>query len=318
MKSIEIRYPLDLNESFAVFKEVGEFFPCPWHYHPEYELVLVLKSTGRRMVGDHIGFFKEEDLVFMGSSLPHVWVNDPKYMHGQADHLAEAIVIHFKESFLGDTFFEAPEMESIRNFLRLSSRGMAIKGKARGKIITIMKKMVEMKGLPRLVALMSIFDILGSPATEYDLLASPGFINHSQNEEADRLGKVMAYIMQNLDEDITLPKVASLANMGLTTFCNSFKKYYRITFVEYLNTIRVGYACKLLSEKDATIAEIAYSCGFNTLANFNRQFKKYKGYTPKAYRQQLHTGPDPALPKKILLSNQYDNSWMQKYQLTQA
>ena len=79
MKYIEVRLPQDFDKSFTVFREFGEFFPCPWHYHPEYELVLITKSTGRRMVGDHIGYFGEEDLVFMGPYLPHVWVNDPEF-----------------------------------------------------------------------------------------------------------------------------------------------------------------------------------------------------------------------------------------------
>jgi AraC-like DNA-binding protein len=312
MKSIVIRYPLDLNESFGVFKEVGKFFPCPWHYHPEYELVLVVKSTGRRMVGDHIGLFRENDLVLMGSMLPHVWVNDPKYLRGEADHDAEAIVIHFREDFLGDKFFDVPEMELFRNFLRKSDRGMAIRGKAKEKIVALMKNMIAMNGLQRLVALMTIFDIL-STTSEYELLASPGFVSHIHNEKSDRLGKVIEHIMQHLDEDITLPKAASMANMGLTTFCNFFKKYYRISFVEYLNTIRVGYACKLFTEKDYTIAEVAYSCGFNTLANFNRQFKKYKGLTPSEYRQRLNIESGVA-SRNVLQSSQYDNSWMQKYQ----
>src|SRR5690606_32431528 len=96
MKSIEVRLPKDFDKSFVVFKEQGQYFPCPWHYHPEYELVLVLKSTGRRMVGDHIGYFEEGDLVCMGPYLPHVWVNDPIYLTGEAPTAAEAIVIHFK------------------------------------------------------------------------------------------------------------------------------------------------------------------------------------------------------------------------------
>ena len=96
--------PQDYDKSFVVFKEAGKFFPCPWHYHPEFELVLVIKSTGRRMVGDNIGYFKEKDLVLIGSMLPHVWVNDPKYTTSKADSLAEAIVIHFKDIFLGEHF----------------------------------------------------------------------------------------------------------------------------------------------------------------------------------------------------------------------
>lgn len=289
MKSIELRLPRDFDKSFVVFKETGRFFPCPWHYHPEYELVLVLKSSGRRMVGDHIGYFKEGDLVFMGSMLPHVWVNDPIYLNGKAAHLADAVVIHFKEDFLGKHFFDIPEMETMKRLLDLSKRGMAITGKTREKMNLIMKRMMPMNGIQRLASLMSIFDILSS-TSEYELLASPDFANNPDKKESNRLGEVMEYIMRNFDEDISLPKAASMANMGLTTFCNFFKENYRVTFVEYLNLIRVGHACKLLSLNDQTIAEIAYSCGFSTLANFNRQFKKYKGMTPSDYREKLNIG----------------------------
>ena len=79
MKAIEVRFAKELDKSFVVFRETGKYFPCPWHYHPEYEFVLVNKSSGRRMVGDHIGYFNEGDLVFMGPHLPHVWRNDEAY-----------------------------------------------------------------------------------------------------------------------------------------------------------------------------------------------------------------------------------------------
>lgn len=289
MKSIELRLPMDFDKSFVVFKETGRFFPCPWHYHPEYELVLVLKSSGRRMVGDHIGYFNEGDLVFMGSMLPHVWVNDPIYLNGKARHLADAVVIHFKEDFLGKDFFNVSEMEPVKRLLYLSKRGMAIQGKTREKINEIMKKMIPFNGIQRLASLISIFDIL-STSNEYDLLASPEFANNQDRKESNRLGEVMEYIMRNFDENISLPKAASMANMGLTTFCNFFKENYRVTFVEYLNLVRVGHACKLLSNNEQTIAEIAYSCGFSTLANFNRQFKKYKGMTPSEYKDKLVIG----------------------------
>ncbi|MGH2645298.1 MAG: helix-turn-helix domain-containing protein, partial [Chitinophagaceae bacterium] len=268
-------------------------------YHPEYELVLVLKSSGRRMVGDHIGYFKEEDLVFMGSMLPHVWVNDPVYLNGKADHLADAVVVHFREDFLGKYFFDLPEMEPMKRLIQLSKRGMSIKGKTREKVNTIMKRMMPMNGIQRLASLMSIFDILSS-STEYELLASPDFANNPDRKESNRLGAVMEYIMRNFDEDISLPKAASMANMGLTTFCNFFKENYRVTFVEYLNLVRVGHACKLLYQSEQTIAQIAYSCGFSTLANFNRQFKKYKGTTPSEYRNKLNIDP--------VMSNQFFNT----------
>jgi AraC-like DNA-binding protein len=93
--------------------------------------------------------------------------------------------------------------------------------------------------------------------------------------------------MMNYYEEIQLQDIAAVANMAVTTFCNFFKTHYRMTFVEYLNMIRVGHACKLLAKKDNNIVEIAYQCGYQNLANFNRQFKKLKKMTPREYRNTL-------------------------------
>jgi AraC-like DNA-binding protein len=285
MKAIEQRLPQDFDKSFVVFRETGKYFPCPWHFHPEFELVLILKSTGRRMVGDHIGYFDEDDLVFMGSGIPHVWINDSQFMNGEAGYKADAIVIHFMDSFLGDKFLSIPEMENFKNILRTSSRGLAYHGETRTRINNLMKSMLTMSGLKRLSALFEIFDILATSA-EYQVLASPGY-TQVELKASDRFGKVTEYIMRNFDKEITLPEVASIANMAVTTFCNFFKDHFRVTFVEYLNTVRIGYACKLLADDDHNIVEIAYESGFKNLANFNRQFKRFKSMTPTEYRKTI-------------------------------
>lgn len=284
MEYIELNLPQEPDKSFVVFQEIGKFFPCPWHYHSEYELVSVVKSTGRRMTGDHIGYFDEGDLVLLGPFLPHLWMNDPVFLSGNGSTLAEAIVIHFKENFLGDQLFKIPEMNAFNNILKLSNRGMVIKGVAKARINSIMKKMPEVSGLQRLSHLFTIFDILSGNA-EYELLASPGYVENINLNGSDRLKKVIDYIMQNFNQSITLPKAASTVNMSLTSFCNFFKENYRLTFVEYLNSVRVGHACKLLTEKDRSIVDVAYGSGYNSLANFNKQFKKYKQMTPTEYRK---------------------------------
>jgi AraC-type DNA-binding domain-containing proteins len=287
MKAIECRLPQEIDKSFIVYKEIGKYFPYPWHYHPEYELVSITKSTGRRMVGDHIGYFEEGDLVFMGPVLPHVWVNDPEYINGQAPTQAEAVVIQFVEDFLGKDFLNIPEMEHFKKLLKVSKRGIAIKGTAKENINALMNQMLSLSGIQRLASLLKIFDILAT-ASEYELLANPSFEHPLQLKCSDRISNVTEYIMRNFSQDISLPEIASVANMAITTFCNFFKEHYRVTFVEYLNTVRIGHACKLLSERNGNVVEVAYKCGFNNIANFNRQFKKIKRMTPIEYRKILH------------------------------
>ena len=175
-------------------------------------------------------------------------------------------------------------MEPINNLLKLSKHGIVIKGNTRNKIATLMHEMQGMSGIQRLASLLSIFDILCAN-NEYELLASPGYLKQGLLDCSDKFSKVNAYILRNFDRDITLNEVASVANMAVSTFCNYFKEHYRITFVEYLNKVRVGHACKLLGEQEEYVVEIAYKCGFNNLANFNRQFRKIKNMTPSEYRK---------------------------------
>ncbi|MGN6437694.1 MAG: AraC family transcriptional regulator [Agriterribacter sp.] len=286
MRAVEYRLPKEFDKSFIVFRERGCFFPVPWHYHPEYELVLVTRSTGRRMVGDHIGYFNEGDLVLMGPMLPHVWVNDTEYINGSNKNAADAIVVQFVEDFLGEKFLKIPEIEGLKKVLNLSANGLEIKGNTRKRINDLMAQMPDASGLQRLSLLFAIFDLLAN-TKEYELLASPAFVNSSKLHESDRFNNITEYIMRNFDNEISLTEVAAVANMATTTFCNFFKNHYRVTFVEYLNEIRIGHACKLLNDPNKNIVEAAYECGFNNLANFNRQFKKLKKMTPTEYRKML-------------------------------
>lgn len=279
--------PQDYDKSFIVFLESGQFFPYQWHYHPEYELVLVTESTGRRMVGDHIGYFDKGDLVFMGPGLPHVWFSDSAYINGIAKEQAKAIVIQFERGFLGPEFVEIPEMGRLQKVLELSRYGMSINGSVQPKIARLMEGMLGMNGLQRLATLFRIFDLL-SDATDYQTLSSPGYVKRMNlASSSDRFNRITEFIMKNFDKDISLTEIAAVANMAIPTVCNFFKNHYRMTFTEYLNTVRIGYACKLLADSKQNIAEVAHCCGFNNIGHFNRTFKAVKGMTPSAFRKTI-------------------------------
>ena len=64
--------------------------------------------------------------------------------------------------------------------------------------------------------------------------------------------------------------------MSPVSFNRFIKRRTGKTFIEYVNDTRIGYAARWLIEKELSIAEIAFKCGFNNIANFNRVFKKNK------------------------------------------
>lgn len=283
MKAQQEKLTLEPTCSFVFQKDVYPYYPTPWHYHPEYELVLVVKSTGKRTVGDHVERFADGDLLFMGPNLPHSYQNDPIYYEGNKSLTAEAIVIHFDENFLGKDFFNIPEMILVKQLFNKSKFGFKILGKTRQKVEQIMKEMQTMSGHQRVISLLQILEVL-SLTEEYQLLVRPGFIQDYTISNNDQLTKVHEFIMENFQRDISLAEVAKVANMSVPSFCRFFKSTTRKTFSTFLNDIRIGYACKLIVEDRYNISQVCYESGFNNLSNFNRLFKKLTDKTPLQYK----------------------------------
>jgi len=290
MKLIVERLNKDAKSSFVLQKDVYTHYPTPWHHHPEYELVLVVKSSGDKIVGDNMSSFTDGDLVFMGPNLPHVYRNSKVYYEENSGLTAEAIVIHFKLDFLGNGFFGIPEMEDIAIFLEESIMGFSISGNTRQVVAQKMNDMLEMSGPERIIELLSILHLLAD-TKEKEKLASPGFIQNFKTSGSKQITEVCDYIMQNFSSDLTLNQVAEIAHMSPNVFCNFFKQRTRKTFVNFLNEVRIGYACKLLSGDKYNISEICYMSGFHNLSNFNRQFNKIVNKTPLQYKKDiLRTG----------------------------
>ena len=272
------------DQSCIFYHEKNKF--SAWHHHPEYELVLITKGKGIRMIGDHIDRFEKNDLVLLGPYLPHEWRCDDTFYRPSGKFIGEGIVIQFLHDSFGDQFFELPENKGLNLFFSKSLQGCQIFDPSREKIISIMKQMLAMDGTERLYALFSIFKYLSS-LKEFRELSSPAFLGSFRANENEPMQKAVQYILQNFQKQIRINDLLDISNMSGTTFFMSFKKMYRMTFKRYLLNIRIGYACRLLGEETMNISQIAYECGFENLSNFNRQFKVIKGCAPREYKKHL-------------------------------
>ncbi len=284
MKIAKIRLLQQPNKSFIVHNERSPF--APWHHHPEYELVLILKGKGRRMVGDHVDRFEENDLVFIGPFLPHQWICDNENSENIENLQNEAFVIQFVYDFLGDKFFELPENTSLKRFLRESSRGYKFYGKSKSDISSILQRMFNMNDVERLYALFSVFEIFQA-SNEYHYLSSPASVEAFFLKDNEPMQKTLQYILQNFQKKIEIKDLLEITNMSYATFYSAFKRAYILPFKDYLLNIRIGYACKLLLDETLNISQIAYDCGFENISNFNRQFKRIKNITPSQFQKQL-------------------------------
>lgn len=269
------------EESF-VYKIDHSIWP-KWHYHPEYEILLVLRTSGQFIVGDHIGSYRPGDLILVGPNLPHS-VHPASRMNAQSAEPCLA-VIQFATNQLGNDMFDKPEFGSVRRLLKKMSQGLLFFGDTRKKAAETLKKMGNMRSLQKMAHLFFLLDQLAE-SDENKILASPTYAPSLNTNSIKRIDKVSRYIMKNLSSRITLGNVSRLVSMSDRSFCRFFKKNTGKTLVQYVNELRVGKACQILTESDTSVLDICYEVGFNNVSNFNRRFLTIKRMTPREYRKK--------------------------------
>ncbi len=275
--------PVGKEESFFVAAFECPYFATPWHYHPEFELVQVVESVGKRFVGNTTSDFSHGDISFLGPNLPHLYKNPAAYYEKNEDLKARSIVIHFTRDSIGKDFLSLPQSKRVNQLLEMSARGLDLRGKTKKEINEKMHKIVEANGFQRLILLLEILDIL-SQSGDLDFISDEYFWR-SNLQDADRLNKVFNYILQHFHEDIRLEDLASLVYMTRTSFCRFFLERTKRTFSDYLKEVRLNHSVKLLLEKNHTVAMAANKSGYNNLSNFNRMFKVKFGMSPQKFRQ---------------------------------
>lgn len=274
------------NSSISVISREDSFFQAPFHSHPELELVYIKESYGKRIIGNSVAQFTAGDMVFLGSDIPHVWLNDEIYYQGISTLKAKAIVVYFSKEIFGPVFYELKETQKINSLFNQAVRGLAISGKTNELIAKKLEKLVLKKNFEIIVGLFEILSIL-SESKDISYVNNEVYNPINDQIKSDKISDVFDYIKDNFKQDISLIEIAKIAHLTPTSFCRMFKTKTKKSFVEYLNEIRVSNACKLLLETEMGISEIAYTCGYKTASNFNQLFKKLTGTTPKEYRKKL-------------------------------
>ncbi len=286
MKLLQTEITPSLNSYLSVLERDDPYFTAPFHSHPEVELVYVKESHGKRIIGDKIEPFEAGDMVFIGSNLPHVWLNDESFYKEDTGIRARSSVLYFNKSIFSSVFYTMSETQKIHDFFARAERGIKIEGKTREIIASKLDAMVHKKDLERIIALLDILHVL-SISTDTSYITSEGYAQPVKSANSDRLADVYKYVQANFKEDISLQTVSTIAHLTPQSFCRLFRKRTNRNFVEYLNQVRISNACKYLLETDWTISQIAYNCGYKTVSNFNKIFKDATGLNPKAYRENV-------------------------------
>lgn len=276
---------------FKMKQIAAPYFINTHHFHDDYELVYVMESSGKRIIGNDISNFQKGDLVLVGPRLPHAWFNDKEYYENKG-LLARSIVTYFKKDWMEHQLLELTGGGKFKEIIDQAPRGFKINGKANGRITSLLTDAVNS---PALLKASGIFAILHelSETTEFELLTDVSYSNPFGQNEAARINQVYEYVMKNFTTEIRLETVADIAHMSPNAFSRYFKSRTQKTFSLFVNEIRIGHACKLLQRDDISVSQICYASGFQSMTNFTKFFKRFMKKSPLQYRKDLVT-IDPA------------------------
>ncbi len=285
MKPALEHLPREKGHSFVVKYFDYNYYPTPWHYHPEYEIVMVTESTGKRFIGDHITDFQPGNLAFLGPNVPHTYRNDDKYYVEGSTLRAKSIVIHFTQQSLGKDFLELPEAALLQKLFERSLYGLDIYGETYERVSRKLQEIVSLTGLKRWLCLIEILLDIAESKTLSPITRTP-HIGYNE-KESKRLCSVIDWISANFEKEIRLSEAAQIAQMNENAFSRFFSLRTRITFSAFVQELRLQKAAKLLVENDMSITQVCYECGYNNISNFNRQFLNQYHMNPMKYKKSF-------------------------------
>ncbi len=277
MKPLIEKLPLETDNSFVARTYRTPHFEVPWHQHPELEIIFFREGEGNAFVGNHVGEFTTGDVYMLGANLPHT------FQKADPDLPTAALVIQFLPDCWGDTLLDMPEARDLRQLFSSALMGLKIAPAEATQLAPLLLNLEQAQGFKRLLLLWEVLHQIAQ--SKNNSLLSTHEMGALQTRQQARIDMIFRYTIEHYAQPITLEDVAAEAGMTVPAFCHYFRKSTKKTYIEFLNEVRIGKASQQLIDTQKTVAGIAYECGYNTLANFNKQFLRIRGMRPSDYRK---------------------------------
>lgn len=276
--------PLGEHDFMYVADRHKKEFTYPIHQHNLFELNFVEQAAGcRRVVGDSSEVIGDYDLVLITSpDLEHVW--EQHECHSQDIH--EVTVQFYLDFEREGSPLKTNPFRSIYRMLMRAKHGLAFPMQA---VMAVYQRLVHLSAIEEnFLMVHELFYILYE-LSKYDdarELSSSAFAKVSIESDSRRVLKVKNHIATHITDDLRLEDLSSMIGMTPSAFSRFFKLHTGKNLSEYIVDIRLGNAARRLIDTTDTVSEICYCCGFNTLSNFNRLFRKRKGCSPTEFREK--------------------------------
>lgn len=266
-----------------IYREHG--FPSPlvrWHFHKEYELHLIVASSGKVFIGDYIGNFHPHSLFLTGPNLPHNWISqidDDENVHKRD------MLVNFTDELFEGAHQVFAELKTLAPLLERASYGIEFRCRRTiSQATRLLQKIADSTGITRLGHFLILLELLAA-SEDYQLLSATHSSPVADEHSVDRTNRAVDYIFAHYARELPLEEVAAYLGMKPTYFSRVFKQATGRCYVEFVNRLRISKSCELLADGNKPVTDVCFESGFNNISNFNRRFQQLKGMTPSHYRR---------------------------------
>ncbi len=274
--------PLSDKDVLYIVERYKREFTFPIHKHEACELNFIYGGEGlNRIVGDSAEKVSDLDLVLIVGPVEHAW-EQGDCTH---DNIREISIQFALDSIIPPSLQDKNQYMPIWQMIEKAKKGLVFSRPAIMRVFPLLEQMLETKdNFDSILVFLNILNILARD-NHSRVLSSGAFSQQEIKPDSRRVQKIMQYVDDHYFDDIRLSELARLINMTPVSLARFFQRMTGQSVFSYVKNVRLGNAARLLVDTSRSISEIAYSCGFNNLSNFNRQFKAIKGITPKDFRR---------------------------------
>ncbi|MBB3218871.1 AraC-like DNA-binding protein [Ochrobactrum sp. RC6B] len=282
MKPLLEHLPASPDASWSMLnRRLDDAIPFEWHHHPEFELTLTLNSRGQRFIGNHVAEYDHGDLVLIGPDLPHTWASREK-LDETKPHVA--LVFWFRREWIDGLTGGSVELAPIRRLISDAGTAPAFDPALGRRLSADFEALFLHPPAQRLIGLLTILARLAEERTRQPLSS---VIPQQHVGDRSRIDRVLVHIHKHYHAPLRMEELAEIAFLSVSGLHRLFQRHTQMSVSEYLIALRIGESCSRLSGTNQPIQHIAAEVGYASLANFNRQFRRLRGMSPREYRMSF-------------------------------
>ena len=259
-------YPVDENH---------ERYRMPMHWHREAELILIRQGRLELYIDNHSVTAEAGDLVLIGQGVLH---------GGEPEDCVYGCIV-FDAGMLLHPDACKRALKPVMDHILFMKAAVIASDDQLSRATQALREAAEAGVADNAPAVLgALYSVFGALAHKRRLAALDVAVPQIR-QKAEQLKPALEYIETHYGQNITLETLARLTGLSPKYFCRFFHTIVHRSPIDYLNYYRVECASHFLTATDMTVAEIAQRCGYNDSSFFIKQFRKYKGTTPRRYRQ---------------------------------